>query len=383
MAGMLILAGCKNITDARSNSFRATHRNWIFGQEQTTMLLHQFVYDLQGMESANRQQDDLERALGGISACWYKVTAPTIELKPLIESNDFAAIYAHAQITTEHAVPMNQFLKTAEKVPELRTINNSFKKQTARLIFDLPADTAIDFAFCTAGLQLLSCVTTGPACPGFSGVVGFACGLVLGLSGLGDGLRTPWDKLTDPLEDRFADAAGKVLKDQDGRRKSILERLPIVKKELEGFEGSYYQNISEFPVLGWKEMQRLSQLFSDLGSPTQSIDRNGKSVTRVAHGKATWVDGSFKRFSKENQCASIAELQRSGKFQNPNGEGAPLGLQQSLSSEGVPREFFAAFGSTASPADLEDSEDPSMQRSTSPNRPEDSKVQDTLTRYAP
>lgn len=399
IAALSGIAGCKNVTDARTNSFRATHRSWWFGAEQTKLLLHQFVTDLNAAQTAERLTDPLERALAGVSACWYPVHQETKVLKPFIEANNVGGLYDFAQApTTAYAVPMHQFLKTAEHVPELRSINDSFKKQVARIAFDAPVEFGIDYLLCTAGLTALSCITAAAttigagaaACPGFHWVAGLACGVTTSLLGVNNAIKSPWDKATDQIEDRVADAVGDTFDDREGRRKAITERLPVLQNEQGQVAGYIEKTYAEIPQIGWKEMEKLTEVFGKLGSPTTTIQLQGNDVTAHAAqaGTARWIDGTRKRFSADTACKTIAELRSTGAFQDPQAAAVPQGLQDQLSAQGVPHEAFDVLGphsgqNAGTSTTPSRSQGPQKRQGTGDTTDADPNLKSTLDRYAP
>ncbi len=347
------LPACKPNSLSSTDSFRSTKRDWWFGTERTAMLLHQTVLDIEGAEKANRFVDPIERALAGVSACWYPLEEKTETLQPLIDSEQLAEIhkqYAPNPIT-EYAVPFNQLLMTIEHVPELRSINDSFQKQTARVLFDFPAEAAIDWVGCQAVIGALGCSLSmiTPAGP-VAGVAAcakavpwtasLACSLAAGLSGATDVAKAPWDGITTGVEDAVADKVGDTFNDKQNRRTAILERLPLFQDKHGQVHSIYYDTVQQIPAIKWDEMKRLKNLLKDMGSGARSIyfQKNKVRARTTLAGKATWINGHRKNLSEAMKCKTVPELIAEDKFVASDAQAVPKGMEQELKAQGLPVE---------------------------------------------
>jgi hypothetical protein len=338
--GTLIpVTGCKFPTDAKTESFRATRKDWwIFGKEHTSLLLHQVVANPNARQQQSSAADPFLASLNGIGACWYPLERETKLIEPIIKGNRISELYDLAPTPiTELAVPYSELILAIEKVPELRSINDSFKKSLVRLAVDMGPDMAIDYLLCTkvmaalgvtlgAGLAIAGAPTGGltwaaaaasaPLILGMStGTIG--CAIASNTTGAFDALKAPVNTVLNPLKDAAANTAGEVLNDTDGRRKAIAERLFPMDSEGERsatVEGSY----QDIPTIGWDEMQRLQRLIGELGDSR----------------KPKYPSGSSKVTAASQRCRSIPVLKATGEFFSPDLEQLPQSMVNTLRERG-------------------------------------------------
>ena len=343
----LTLPGCKAALDAKTESFRATKRDWwIFGKERTSLLLHQFVYDREADRSGAQTADPLMLSMKGISACWYPLERETKDIDPLIKAKRISELYDMAPTPlTEYAIPYTQLIQSIEKVPELRNINTSFKKAAARWILDFPVDFAIDYALCTAGLTAVAgavgvalAAPTGMsslALPALAGHWGssVACALLTSSTGAYDGLKAPINSLYNPVKDAAAQAAGEAYNDVKGRRKAIAERLFPMNDQ--GQHAAIIESsVEDMAKIDWDEMQRLQRLVAELGSSRTT----------------TYKDGTKKNLSTSQRCKAIPVLKAQGNFFSPDLEQLPQTMNSNLRERGYTQSEIDAFMAKTKPS---------------------------------
>jgi hypothetical protein len=346
---LLVLAmtqGCKMSTKGTTESFRATRKGWwIFGKEHTALLLHQIVPDRVAANSRPISTDPFINSLQGINSCWYPLERETKVLEPLIKNNRLSELYDMAPTpVTEYAVPYAQLILAIEKVPELRSINDSFKKAAARMVIDLVPDAMLDYAMCTAGLTAITNVLGGiGALPSggasllassvFGVTIGtLACTTAANFTGAFDAAKQPLNTALNPVKDAAAHQVGQTLNDTQGRRKAIAERLfpmDASGQHTATVEASY----DAIPKIGWDEMERLQKLLAELGSSRSP----------------SYADGSRKNLSPDQRCLSIPVLKAKGSFYSPDLEALPQTVQQDLRERGFTQQQIEEFTSTKRP----------------------------------
>lgn len=363
----LLLAGCKRSDDARNSSFRANYKNWWFGQEKVSLLLHQPVLDLDAAEEAMRsptrkldpagrnthpQTAEIQQALSslhGIGACWYAVHTDQKTLEPI--SQDMSAIYDLTQEPlTEYAVPFYQLYQTTLHMRGLRTLSTSLTQQVTRTAFDLPVELAINSVICSALVSVIQCgvgSVLAPATAGTSAAAGcgtvpwtisLLCGVAASASGVTDALKTPWDQATDPVEDYIADKVGDQSNDHTERTRQILSHLPLARRGGTQAEAILYDSLEKIPQLQREEIKKLEDALRMLGSSRHSVHKQGDDVTFMpSKGSAPlWLDGSKKKLTEDQRCSTISQMRKKKTLVTGQEETLPEGFANKLRKLGVP-----------------------------------------------
>jgi hypothetical protein len=335
--GTTVSTGCKLVTDAKTESFRATRKGWWpFGEEKSAMLLHQYVYDESSVASTKDYGEPMLNAVRGINSCWYPLEADSKQIKPFVDGNKISELYDLAPVpVSEFAIPLPQLLKSMESVPQLRSINDSLDRNLARAVagFNPLGSYAVDMAACWAimgGISLL----TGPLAPGTLAASSFVCTLAIPMTGVTDRAKEPIQSAIDnPVGDWVAGGVSAITKDGPRRRQAVMERLQLVQDNQGQLRGSVEKEVAAMPVITWDEMQVLNKLVRDLGDPK----------------KSTYPDGTPKDVRQSNRCQAIPILKAQGKFYSPDLEQLPTGVQAELRERGYTPSDISQFNNVRKP----------------------------------
>ncbi len=339
--GTTASTGCKMVTDAKTESFRATRKGWWpFGEEKTAMLLHQYVYDESSVASTKDYGEPMLNAVRGINSCWYPLEADSKQIKPLVDGNKISELYDLAPVpVSEFAIPLPQLLKSMESVPQLRSINDSLDRTFARMatgFFPL-GSFGVDLAACSAimgALGLLAGPGAPAAVPATLSAAAFVCPFVLPMTGATDRIKEPVQSVIDnPLGDAASGIVGAITKDGPRRRQAVMERLQLVQDNQGQLRGSVEKSVADMPEIKWDEMEILNKLVRDLGDPK----------------KSTYPDGTPKDIKQSNRCQAIPILKAQGKFYSPDLEQLPTGMQAELRERGYTPKDISQFNNVRKP----------------------------------
>jgi hypothetical protein len=340
--GVTASTGCKIVTDAKTESFRATRKGWWpFGEEKTAMLLHQYVYDESSVASTKDYGEPMLNAVRGINSCWYPLEAESKQIKPLVDGNKISELYDLAPVpVSEIAIPLPQLLKSMESVPQLRKINDSLDRSAVRMAssFIVSADL-LDYALCAGAVGLVGgSIAGGPFTIGTAplafGAAATACSVGLGMSGATSFVKDPAnDRIFNPINDKIADGASAITKDGPRRRQAVMEKLQLVQDNQGQLRGSVEREVAQMPEIGWDEMEILNKLVRDLGDPK----------------KSTYPDGTPKDVRQSNRCQAIPILKAQGKFYSPDLEQLPTGVQAELRERGYTPNDISQFNNVRKP----------------------------------
>lgn len=328
---VLGISGCKLVTDAKTESFRATRKGWWpFGEEKTALLLHQYVFDENSVASTKDYGDPMLNAVRGINSCWYPMETDSKQIKPLVNGNKISELYDLAPVpATEIAIPLPQLLKSMESVPQLRSINDSLEGSLSRAVVGfLPGGSfTVDMAACWAIMGGISFLT-GPLAPGTLAASSAVCTLALPFTGAFDRIKEPIQSVIDnPVGDAAAGFVGAITKDAPRRRQAVMEKLQLVQDNQGQLRGSVEKEVGAMPVITWDEMQVLNKLVRDLGDPK----------------KSTYPDGTPKDVRSSNRCQAIPILKAQGKFYSPDLEQLPTAVQAELRERGYTPSDISKF----------------------------------------
>ena len=340
--GTTVFTGCKMVTDAKTESFRATRKGWWpFGEEKSAMLLHQYVYDESSVASTKDYGEPMLNAVRGINSCWYPLEADSKQIKPLVDGNKISELYDLAPVpVSEIAIPLPQLLKSMESVPQLRKINDSLDRSAVRMAssFIVSADL-LDYALCAGAVGLVGgSIAGGPFTIGTAplafGAAATACSVGLGMSGATSFVKDPAnDRIFNPINDKIADGASAITKDGPRRRQAVMEKLQLVQDNQGQLRGSVESEVAQMPEIGWDEMEILNKLVRDLGDPK----------------KSTYPDGTPKDVRQSNRCQAIPILKAQGKFYSPDLEQLPTGMQAELRERGYTPSDISQFNNVRKP----------------------------------
>ncbi len=339
--GTTASTGCKMVTDAKTESFRATRKGWWpFGEEKAAMLLHQYVYDESSVASTKDYGEPMLNAVRGINSCWYPLEADSKQIKPLVDGNKISELYDLAPVpVSEIAIPLPQLLKSMESVPQLRSINDSLDRSFTRMATSFVlSGAAVDLALCTGAVGLLAgSVATGPgapvAVPLALGAATLACPFALDMVGVTKPIKEPIDNALNPVNDLLANGVGALTKDGPRRRQAVMEKLQLIQDNQGQLRGSVEKSVADMPEIKWDEMEILNKLVRDLGDPK----------------KSTYPDGTPKDIKQSNRCQAIPILKAQGKFYSPDLEQLPTGVQAELRERGYTPSDISQFNNVRKP----------------------------------